>query len=124
MGEAMLIGRERELALLDEALATAAAGQPQVVVVEGAAGVGKSTLMRGFRDHHRHVAALAWAGDEAETRLSFGMVGQLVDAEGPWADPFTAGADLLTQIGELSRPGRSCSRWTTYTWPTGRRSSR
>src|SRR3954468_17122354 len=38
----LLIGRRRELAALDEALAAAAAGQLQVVLVEGEAGGGKS----------------------------------------------------------------------------------
>src|SRR4051794_2031462 len=40
-----LFGRERELALLRDALGGAAAGRPGVVVVAGETGVGKSSLL-------------------------------------------------------------------------------
>lgn len=42
------IGRAAERAVLDEAWARAAAGEPQVVVVSGEAGVGKSRLVEQF----------------------------------------------------------------------------
>ena len=43
-----LVGRERELAELNAALARANAGQPAVVLVVGEAGLGKTRLVRQF----------------------------------------------------------------------------
>ncbi|MEM7407161.1 MAG: AAA family ATPase [Pseudomonadota bacterium] len=45
-----LVGRDVELALLDRAWRTAASGQGQAVVLSGEAGVGKSRLLRAFRN--------------------------------------------------------------------------
>src|SRR3954447_2547465 len=44
-GTSLLLGREREVAELDEALALAAQGTPQIVLVGGDAGIGKTTLV-------------------------------------------------------------------------------
>ena len=41
----LLLGRERDIAELDEALGSAAQGTPQVVLVGGEAGIGKTTLV-------------------------------------------------------------------------------
>ena len=41
----LLLGREREVAELDDALSLALTGEPQVVVVGGDAGIGKTTLI-------------------------------------------------------------------------------
>jgi len=46
------VGRERELQVLDQQLAAAAMGRPQVVFVEGEAGAGKSALLTRFLDSH------------------------------------------------------------------------
>lgn len=105
MSRSALIDRGRELEALDEALVTAEAGEPQVVLVEGEAGVGKSSLLRAFRDAHPDVVTLAWAGDESESHLSFAMLDQLTDANRQWADPFTAGAALLGHLDELAAQG-------------------
>ena len=48
LGTAALVGREREMAVLEDALAMAAEGQFQVVGVVGEAGVGKSRLCDEF----------------------------------------------------------------------------
>ncbi|WP_328988746.1 LuxR C-terminal-related transcriptional regulator [Kribbella sp. NBC_01245] len=50
MGERRFVGRRDALARLDEAVQTAGAGVPQVVVIGADAGIGKSTLMAHFAD--------------------------------------------------------------------------
>ena len=44
-----LVGRERELGLLQEAFERATAGQGQVVFIVGEPGIGKSRLLHEFR---------------------------------------------------------------------------
>ena len=53
-------------------------GQPTVVLVEGEAGIGKSTLLARFAVGLAGAAVLRASGDEAELRLPYGIVGQLV----------------------------------------------
>ncbi|HEX5620070.1 MAG TPA: ATP-binding protein, partial [Solirubrobacteraceae bacterium] len=45
---ARFVGRERELAALDSCLADALQGRPRVALVEGPAGIGKTTLIDRF----------------------------------------------------------------------------
>ena len=56
-GLTRFVGRTAEMALLDEALESAKAGQGQVVAVVGEAGVGKSRLYHEFTHSHRVQAA-------------------------------------------------------------------
>jgi class 3 adenylate cyclase/tetratricopeptide (TPR) repeat protein len=55
-----LVGREPEVALLEERWARVKAGMGQVVVLEGEAGIGKSRLVQVLKDH---------VASEAHTRL-------------------------------------------------------
>ena len=71
------VGRQSELRILDERLAAAELGHPQVVCVEGEAGGGKSTLLSRFLGSLQDAAVLQVGGDEAETLLSYGIVDQL-----------------------------------------------
>ena len=95
MGSHPFVGRADELAFLHARHVEAGRGQPQTVLVEGPAGIGKSALLASFADS---LAAppLTASGDEAETFLSFGVLLQLLDSRAAsWSDPFAAGADLL-----------------------------
>jgi predicted ATPase/DNA-binding winged helix-turn-helix (wHTH) protein len=50
----VLVGRDRDLARLDQALADARSGQRQVVFISGEAGIGKTALVESFLRRHAH----------------------------------------------------------------------
>ncbi len=72
------VGRRGELGVLDERLADARMGHPQVVYLEGEAGAGKSTLLSRFLGSLSGAVVLEVGGDEAETLLTYGVVDQLL----------------------------------------------
>src|SRR5688500_11890482 len=59
---AELIGRALELDALDEALSRATDGSPEIVIVAGEAGIGKSRLIVEFADRARARGALVLHG--------------------------------------------------------------
>jgi DNA-binding CsgD family transcriptional regulator/tetratricopeptide (TPR) repeat protein len=66
IAEKELLERERELAVLAEALAAVDAGEGgALVLVHGEAGVGKTTLLSDFAQEHAERARLLWGGCEA-----------------------------------------------------------
>jgi DNA-binding CsgD family transcriptional regulator len=110
-------GRDRELAGLAGLLARASAGAPQVALIEGEAGMGKSALAAEFLARHREVPVLAASGDAAERGLAFGLIRQLTGrvsgvpparlpllTAGPdsAAHPLSVGAELLELIAAWS----------------------
>lgn len=73
----MLLGRDRELAVLDEACRAATAGQGSVVVVTGEPGIGKTALLAAA------AADPAWQvlpaiGVEAESTVAFATLQALL----------------------------------------------
>ena len=112
-------GRRLELAALTAALDTARAGEPQVVLIQGEAGIGKSSLVCEFLGGQPGVPVVTASGEEAEAFLPHGLVQQLAagaaavsaDAQaglellsqgpGADADPLTAGVKLLALISSL-----------------------
>ena len=109
------VGRLPELALLEEALARARGGSPQIVAVEGIAGIGKTTLVRHFVGESGPSRVFWCSADQDEVDLPWGLLRQLADvarAHGvnpftelmdslePGTDPFLVGASLLRLIGE------------------------
>lgn len=77
-----LLERERELQALDEALASAVEGRGAAVLVEGPAGVGKSSLLAAGRElaSRRGMLVLAGHGGESERDFPFGLAAQLFEA--------------------------------------------
>ena len=79
-GHPLLLGRERDIAELDEALGLAAQGTPQIVLVGGDAGIGKTTLVA---DLERRAAELGFTvatghGLDLEAGISFAPVVEAV----------------------------------------------
>ena len=102
------VGRQSELRILGERLAAAKMGQPQVVYVEGEAGGGKSTLLSRFLGSLPDAVVLQAGGDEAETRLSYGVIDQLQPgaATEPATDPMAVGVRLLDLFDRLQSGGQ------------------
>ncbi|WP_372343989.1 LuxR C-terminal-related transcriptional regulator [Streptomyces sp. KL116D] len=100
MDAELFVGRGDALAVLERVRRAAGGGVPQRVLVEGAAGVGKTALVHRFLDD---VGAVLYAsGEEAESGLAFGVVEQLLGGRAgrAWTDPVEAGAALLEAIDE------------------------
>lgn len=90
------VGRQPELAALRAALAAASAGAPQIVQMEGPAGIGKTALVAHFLDHPGGDPApvvLRASGEETETLVEYGVIDQLARSAGQ------AGAGLLAPGG-------------------------
>lgn len=87
---ASVVSRDRELAVLEAALASARAGAPTVILVSGEAGVGKSALLRTF-------------GERARQKGARVLVGQCADTEGrrPFGPFVQIFADLKRPLPEL-----------------------
>ncbi|MBN1483975.1 MAG: tetratricopeptide repeat protein [Chloroflexia bacterium] len=92
-----LVGRERELAHLEQALAAVEAGQGQVWIIEGEAGIGKSRLVLELARlmQERGLTGLLGAGRSAEQRTPYRA----------WRDVLTSYFDLeeLTSTEERQR---------------------
>ena len=116
-GWGVFVGRADELAVLEAAAEAARRGQPRVVLVEGEAGAGKSSLLARFAAGLAGATVLRAGGDEAELLLPYGIVGQLVaSARGAGGrpgllaaelsdgvDPLAVGADLVMWLGQCCR---------------------
>jgi DNA-binding CsgD family transcriptional regulator/tetratricopeptide (TPR) repeat protein len=115
----IFVGRQPQLGALAAALAAAQGGQPQVVVVEGEAGIGKSSLVFEFLRGRRSMPAITASGEAGESVLPYGVLRQLAVAaaavaagslaglgllaDGPAADadPLAVGVELLALISSL-----------------------
>jgi DNA-binding NarL/FixJ family response regulator len=116
-GRSVFVGRASELAVLAAAAASARAGQPRVTLVEGDAGIGKSTLLGRFSAGLAGAAVVLRAsGDESEQLLPYGLISQLVASAGRAGraapgllaaglsgrmDPLAVGADIVAWLGQL-----------------------
>lgn len=115
----VFVGRVPELDALRVALASARAGDSQVVMVQGEAGIGKSSLIVEFLGGQRGLPVIAASGETAETVLPYGVVQQLAagaaaisngvlaslkllsHGPGPGADPLAVGMELRALISSL-----------------------
>ena len=110
------VGRAGELAILDAELQAVQAGHPRFVLVEGEAGIGKSSLLSRFTAAHPETCVLRASGDQAEMLLAWGLIDQLLSAAGAvtaagappagvarWkdVDAMAVGAQVVTALGDL-----------------------
>jgi DNA-binding CsgD family transcriptional regulator len=72
-----LVGRQQELTLLRAALDQIRAGEPRLVLVEGAAGIGKTALLRRLLAEAVDVQVLWSSGAHEEQLVPYGVVEQL-----------------------------------------------
>jgi DNA-binding CsgD family transcriptional regulator/tetratricopeptide (TPR) repeat protein len=115
------VGRAGELAILEAQMVTVQGGQPRVVVLEGEAGIGKSSLLVRFLSLHPDACVLRASGDEAETLLAWGVADQILagaKSSGPagWPEdatldraavgPIGVGAQLVAALGDLQSGDR------------------
>jgi DNA-binding CsgD family transcriptional regulator len=123
-GESELIERNAELAVIERFVEEARSGRAAVLLVEGPAGVGKSSLVAALRSRAgEHV--LAASGSELERQVSFGLARRLLAgiaapsrapgtlaravldptlADGPVPAPDAVAASLVDLVSELETP--------------------
>ena len=120
MRPSVFVGREAELTLLSDLAEQARANEPQVALIEGEAGVGKSSLLAKFGQSLGDAKVLRVSGEENEAHLAYGLVAQLVmagrDVGGrpskllatglnDGVDPLSAGPELLGLLDTIGRGG-------------------
>jgi DNA-binding CsgD family transcriptional regulator len=124
------VGRQPELAVLHARMADALAGRPQIVQIQGPAGIGKTALLEHFLDlvgaEPSPPAVVRASGEETEKLLTYGVIDQLARSAGSsWPagepltgaavatgplpagtvdDPVTVGTRLLEFLDGLDRP--------------------
>jgi hypothetical protein len=126
-----LLERGGELARIEQAVAALECEGGGVLVVQGAAGIGKSALLQALWEHAagRDVQTLTARGRELERDFGFGVVRQLLERRVVCARD-SERAELLSGVAGLAGPvlglggsvGNSFSACTGCTgwWPTSR----
>jgi ATP/maltotriose-dependent transcriptional regulator MalT len=116
----VFVGRRAELEHLDGLLAAARTGQPQLVAIEGPAGIGKTALVQRFLDRTSGRCVLRTRGEQMEATFPYGVVEQLLaglalplpapldtlrTATERGQDPFAVGAALVDLLGVVQQAG-------------------
>ena len=78
----VFVGRQTELRALGGALGEASRAWSQVVLVEGEAGIGKTTLVDRFVSELQAVRIMRASGEASETHVPFAMADQLLRSAG------------------------------------------
>jgi ATP/maltotriose-dependent transcriptional regulator MalT len=99
----VLLEREAELAVIRNAARAAAAGAGQLVVIEGEAGIGKTSLLGRLGDlpEWSGNAIFTARGSDLESRYAYGVVRQLFE---PLTKPLSGAA---AQAGHVFDPGQA-----------------
>ena len=110
---AVFVNREVELRRLEDAFEAASSGQSRLVVIEGKAGIGKTTLIEHFLAALGHVRILRASGDEFESHLPFATADQLLRSGDGDSDALGAGSHVavglkLLELRGGTHPGPTC----------------
>jgi hypothetical protein len=73
-GDELFVGRTEELTFLHSQLDGVRGGAPRLVLIEGAAGIGKTALVRRFLAEGNQLTVLQASGAEGESILAYGML--------------------------------------------------
>jgi DNA-binding CsgD family transcriptional regulator len=112
----VFVGRENELNMLRSTLDQVRAGKPQVMLIEGPAGIGKTALVDRLLQVESDVEVLRASGEPWEALVPYGVVDQLTRSAGvsparmlagrvgalPVDEPISVGGRLLELISELN----------------------
>ena len=113
-GSPVFVGREVELAVLAELAERARANQPQAALIEGEAGIGKSSLLAKLGASLGNAKVLRASGAEDESHLAYGLVAQIVAAgRGVGGQPSKLLARGLNDDVDPLSAGPSCSACST-----------
>jgi hypothetical protein len=94
----VFVGRQHELRALRDAFVEASGGRSHVVVVEGEAGIGKTTLVERFLGELQAARVLRASGDESESHVPFAMADQLLRCDGRSSDALRAGRHVAVGL--------------------------
>jgi DNA-binding CsgD family transcriptional regulator len=116
--DSAFVGRETELAVLNAAREEVSAGQPRIVGIQGAPGIGKTSLLERFRTDLAGAVVFAATGEESEAALEFGILSQLLSdfqstlpasirpiaaLRPEHGDPYMVGAGLVEALSDVEK---------------------
>jgi DNA-binding CsgD family transcriptional regulator len=105
VGHQVMLQREAELAALSAAAAAAAAGHGGLVLVEGPAGIGKTTLLRAACGRCDGLRVLTARGLALERGFPYGIVRQLLDPVRGAAGPLDGASGLAARVFDWTEAG-------------------
>src|SRR5690242_19424302 len=76
------VGRAAEMAALKDELASARAGAPRVLIVQGDPGIGKTVLLDQFLTAETDLTVLRATGEPWEAYVAYGVVDQIMRGAG------------------------------------------
>ncbi|MFB9905492.1 AAA family ATPase [Allokutzneria oryzae] len=101
------VGRRTELGLLAECARRARHGMPRVAVVEGPAGIGKTSLVQRFVNGLDGFSLVSATADQHSADSGYSLLGQLLPrlALAEMTSPVAGAVELLGRLGELQAGG-------------------
>jgi len=109
------VGRQAELAWLQEELAMVRSGRPRLVLIQGPPGIGKSALIERLLADQSDLTILRATGEQWEAFVAYGVADQLMRVAGvstsrllagrerslPAEEPVGVGARILEVVEDL-----------------------
>jgi DNA-binding CsgD family transcriptional regulator len=105
VGHQVMLQREEELAALSAAAAATAAGHGRLVLAEGPAGIGKTTLLRAACGRCDGLRVLTARGLALERGFPYGIVRQLLDPVRGEASLLDGAAGLAARVFDWTEAG-------------------